>query len=74
MGWDRCLTCRASGAHNFRQEDRKEASQNDWIEDRERLLEADYGKIAIYIMLGIQTFDTCLEMTQGMAHSWREES
>ena len=32
------------------------------------------GKIAIYIMLGIQTFDTCLEMTQGMAHSWREES
>ena len=58
----------------FSAEERKETRQNDWIEDRERLLEADYGQIAIYIMLGIQSFDTCLGMTQRMAHSWREES
>ena len=53
------------------QEERKKASQNDWIEDREDL-EADYGKIAIYIKVGTRTFDTCLGMTQGMTQSWRK--
>jgi hypothetical protein len=39
------------------QEERKKASQNDWIEDREDL-ETNYGKIAIYIKAGTRTFDT----------------
>jgi hypothetical protein len=39
------------------QEERKKASQNDWIEDREDL-ETNYGKIAIYIKVETRTFDT----------------
>jgi hypothetical protein len=44
------------------------------IQDRGGLIEADYGKIAIYIMIGTRTFDTCLGMTQGVTQSWKEES
>jgi hypothetical protein len=44
----------------------------DLIDDREDLLVADYGQIAIYIKAGTRTFDTCLGMTQGMTQSWRK--
>jgi hypothetical protein len=36
------------------------------IEDREDLIEVDYGKIAIYMEIGTRTFNTCLGMTQGV--------
>jgi hypothetical protein len=36
------------------------------IDDREDLLVAGYGQIAIYVKAGTRTFDTCLGMTQGM--------
>jgi hypothetical protein len=44
------------------------------IDDREDLLVADYGKIAIYIKAGARAFDTCLGMTQRMTQNWRKES